>query len=128
MKLVPVLGTLVLLGVVVQLVLGFQLAADVVAVRGIHILFGVVGVILVIGLAIVAKRSKVATIYSKVTISVLSIIALIQVGLGFQLLGGSESLVVLHEVNGFLMFMFSLLVGGITFWSARRNATNALTP
>jgi hypothetical protein len=120
MKLIPVLGTLVLLGAIVQIVLGFQLAADVDAVRGIHVLLGIAGLILVIGLGVVAFRSKAATIYSKATISVLLVVVIAQLGLGSQLLGGTDSLAVVHEANGFLVLLLSLLMGGITFSSAKR--------
>ena len=121
-KPIPVLGTLVLLGAIVQIVFGFQVAADVEAFRGVHILFGIVGLVLVAVLAVIAFRSKSASIYSKLIIVVLTIVVLLQVGLGFQLLGGSESLVVSHEANGLLIVMFSLAMGGVTFMSAKKRS------
>jgi hypothetical protein len=119
-KLVPVSGTLVLLGSIVQIILGFQVAADVDIFRGVHILFGVVGLVLVAVLAVVAVRSKSAVIYSKLIIVVLTIVVLLQVGLGFQLLGGSESLMISHEMNAFLILILSLAMGGVTFMSAKK--------
>lgn len=120
MKPIPILGTVVLIGAVLQVILGFEAANDVEAVRGIHILFGIVGLVLVLILTVIAYKAKAATIYSKLTITLLTIVILAQVVLGFQLLNGAEALVVSHEANGFVIVILSLLTGGITFWSAKR--------
>jgi hypothetical protein len=120
LKPIPVLGTVVLLGAVVQLVLGFVVAGGMDSLVGIHILFGIVGLALVIALAVIAFRAKTATLYSKLTIIILTIVVLAQIGLGFQLLSGAESLVLPHEANGLVVIILSLLMGGITFWSAQR--------
>lgn len=90
------------------------------ALRGTHILLGIIGLILVIALTVIAFRAKTATVYSKLTITILTIVVLVQVGMGFQLLGGAEGLVLSHEANGFVIIILSLLMGGMTFWSARR--------
>ena len=121
-KPVPVLGTLVLLGAIVQIVFGFQVAADIEAFRGVHIVFGIIGLVLVAVLAVIAFRSKSATIYPKLIIVVLAIVVLLQIGLGLQLLGGEESLVVSHEMNGFLIVVLSLAMGGVTFMSAKKHS------
>ena len=120
LKTVPVLGTIVLLGAVVQLILGFVVTGGMDALVGVHMLVGVAGLILVIALAAIAFRAKTATVYSKVTITILTIVVLAQVGLGYQLFNGAEGLAVMHEANGFVVIIVSLLTGGITFWSAKR--------
>jgi hypothetical protein len=120
LKPVPVLGTVVLLGAVVQLILGFVVAGGMDSLVGVHILFGIVGLALVIALLVIAIRTKTATLYSKLAMVILTIVVLAQVGLGVQLLGGAESLALSHEANGFVVIILSLLVGGITFWSAKR--------
>ena len=120
MKLVPILGTLVLLGAVVQVILGLEITAGFDAFTGIHILLGLTGLVLVLVLAGIAFRTKTATIYSKLVITILAVIVLIQVGLGFQLLSGADALALSHEANGFVIIIVSLLMGGITFWTARR--------
>ena len=120
LKLVPVLGTVVLLGAVVQLILGFVVAGGMDSLVGVHILFGIVGLALVVALAAIAFRAKTATLYSKLAMIILTIVVLAQVGLGFQLLSGAKSLALSHEANGFVVIILSLLVGGITFWSAKR--------
>jgi hypothetical protein len=124
-KPVPVLGTLVLLGAIVQIVFGFQVAADIEAFRGVHIILGIIGLVLVAVLAVIAFRSKSAVLYAKVIIGVITIVVLLQVGLGFQLLNGAESLVVSHEINAFLIVVLSLGMGGVTFMSARKHAAVA---
>jgi len=120
LKLVPVLGTVVLLGAVVQFILGFVVAGGMDSLVGVHILFGIVGLALVIALLAIAFRAKTATLYSKLAMIILTIVVLAQVGLGVQLLGGAESLALSHEANGFVVIILSLLVGGITFWSSKR--------
>lgn len=119
-KAVPILGTLVLLGAIIQVALGFQVAGDSEALRGIHMLFGIVGMMLVVALTAIAFRAKTATVYSKITMTIVTIVVLVQVATGFQLLGGAEELVLSHEANGFVIVILSLLMGGITFWSAKR--------
>jgi hypothetical protein len=116
-KTIPVLGTIVLIGAMVQVLIGFQVAADVASLRGIHMLFGVVGLGLVVALVAIALRSKTATIYSKITIVILTLVVLGQVYLGLQLLGGAETMVASHETTAFVVVLLSLLMGGITSWS-----------
>lgn len=120
LKPVPVLGTIVLVGAVIQLVLGFVVAGGMDALVGVHMVLGIAGLILVVALAAIAFRAKTATLYSKVTIILLTIVVLAQAGLGFQLFNGAEGLAVSHEANGFVVIILSLLMGGITFWSAKR--------
>jgi len=120
LKTVPVLGTIVLVGAVIQLILGFVVAGGMDSLVGIHMVFGVLGLILVIALAAIAFRTKTATLYSKIAITILTLVVIAQVGLGVQLLNGADELAVSHEANGVVIIIFSLLMGGITFWSARR--------
>ncbi|MGA2789861.1 MAG: hypothetical protein ABSF00_03715 [Candidatus Bathyarchaeia archaeon] len=120
LKPVPVLGTVVLLGAIVQLILGFVVSGGMDSLVGVHVLFGLVGLALVIVLAVIAFRAKTATLYSKLAMVILTIVVLAQVGLGLQLLSGTESLMLSHEANGFVVVILSLLVGGITFWTAKR--------
>ncbi len=114
------MGTLVLLGAIIEVALGFQLSGGTEALRGIHIVLGIAGLILVVALTVIAFRAKIATVYSNFTITILTIVVLAQVGIGFQLLNGAEELVLSHEANGFVIVILSLLMGGITFWSAKR--------
>ena len=119
-KFVPLLGTLVLIGVVVQVILGFQVAADVPGLRDPHMAIGILGLILVLVLAGFAFKSKTSTIYSKVTMSVMTVVVILQVVLGFQVLSGAEMLVTSHEMTGFLLLLLALLTGGITFWNSKK--------
>ena len=123
MKIIPILGTVVLLGAIVQVALGFQIVAGMDMLRGAHVLIGIVGLVLVLGLTVVAVRAKAASVYSKITIIVLVILVLIQVGLGMELLGGSDALGVLHEANGILIVILSLVTGGLTMQNARHQKT-----
>jgi len=120
-KFVPVLGTVVLVGVIVQIVLGLQITdAGIDSFIGPHILIGVLGLILVITLAITAFRTKTATIFSKLIITILTIVVLLQVALGLQLYQGAEAMMTSHEANGFLILILTLVMGAITMMSARK--------
>jgi heme/copper-type cytochrome/quinol oxidase subunit 4 len=121
-KAVPVLGTLVLIGASAQVALGFQVAGGSESLVGPHILIGIIGLVLVVILTGIAFRAKTATVYSKAVMVVLTLVVLGQVAMGFQLLGGADMLATSHEANGFLVVGLSLLTGGITFWSAKKQA------
>ena len=115
-----------LVGAVVQVVLGFEMAAEVQWLRNVHVGIGIVGIGLVVALAVLAFRAKAGTVYSKVTMTILTIIVLVQFVLGFQLLQGAEALLVSHEAGAFMIMLLALLTGGITFWSGTRK-TRTLT-
>lgn len=119
-RLVPVLGTIVLLGAIVHVVLGFQVAADVQGLRAIHMGIRILGLVLVVGLAVLAFRAGAGIVHSKVVMSILAIIVLVQVVLGFQLLQGADALLVSHEAGAFLIMLLALVTGGITFWNGTR--------
>jgi hypothetical protein len=121
MKLVPVLGTVALVGVIVQIILGLEITgAGVDSFIGPHILLGVLGLVLVVILAITAFRVKTATIYSKLIITILTVVVLLQVGLGFQVLQGADAMIMSHEANGFLILILTLAMGAVTMLSARK--------
>jgi hypothetical protein len=119
-KLVPILGTIVLLGAILQVFMGFQVAADVQGLRDIHMGVGILGLVLVMGLAVLAFKAKVGVVYSKITMTILVIIVLLQIIIGFALLQQNDALLFSHEVNAFLIVALSLLTGGVTFWSGTR--------
>ena len=123
MKTVPVLGTLVLLGAIVQVALGLQIVAGMDELRGVHALIGIAGLVLVIGLTLIAVRAKTASVYTKITMIVLVVLVLIQVGLGMELLGGADALGIAHEANGILIVLLSLVAGGLTMQHARHQKT-----
>ena len=122
MKLAPLLGTVALAGVIVQVILGLEITG-----AGLdnlimpHVLIGVLGLIIIIVLDITAFRAKTATIYSKLIITILTIVVLLQVGLGFQLLQGVDAMITSHEANGFLILILTLLMGGVTMQNARKH-------
>ena len=119
-KYIPILGTLVLIGGIIQLILGFQVAAEVQGLRDVHMGMGVLGLVLIFALTALAFKAKRSAIYSKITMTILTVVVLMQVFLGFQILSGAEAMVVSHEATGFLIVLLSLLTGGITFSSAKR--------
>jgi hypothetical protein len=57
---------------------------------------------------------------AKVTMTILTVVVLLQVILGFQLLQGADALLVSHEAGAFVIVGLSLLTSGITFWSGTK--------
>lgn len=123
MKFAPVLGSLVLFGAIIQIILGFQVSAGVDELIGIHILIGVVGLFLVVTLTAMAFRSKSATIYPKIIMVILTLVVLVQIGLGFQLLNGADALAMSHQANAFVILGLSLLIGTITMKGAKKQSS-----
>jgi heme A synthase len=119
-KLAPVLGSLVLFGVVIQIVLGFQISAGADDLIGAHLLIGVIGLVLVVALTALAFRGKSAPSYAKIIMIILILVVLAQVGLGFQLLSGTDALAISHEANAFVILILSLLMGAVTMKAAKK--------
>jgi hypothetical protein len=122
LKLAPLLGTVALVGVIVQVILGLEITgAGVDNLIMPHVLIGVLGLIIIVVLAITAFRAKTATIYSKLIITILTIVVLLQVGLRFQLLQGVDAMVTSHESNGFLILILTVAMGAVTMQTARKH-------
>jgi hypothetical protein len=119
-KFAPVLGSLVLFGVVIQIVLGFQVSAGADDLIGAHLLIGVIGLVLVVALTALAFRGKSAPSYAKIIMIILILVVLAQVGLGFQLLSGTDALAISHEANAFVILILSLLMGAVTMKAAKK--------
>jgi nucleoside permease NupC len=86
---------------------------------------GILGLVLVIGLAILTSRARTGVACSKITMTILVVIVLVQIVMGFELLLENDALLFSHEGNAFIIVALSLLTGGVTFWSgARRTRTS----
>jgi hypothetical protein len=121
LKLAPLLGTVALVGVIIQVILGLEITgAGIDSLIMPHVLIGVLGLVIIVVLAITAFRAKTATIYSKLIITALTIVVLLQVGLGFQLLQGVDAMITSHEMTGFLTVILTLVMGAVTMQSARK--------
>jgi len=119
-KFAPVLGSLVLFGVVIQIILGFQISAGADELIGTHLLIGIIGLILVLALTALAFRGKSTPSYAKIIMTILTLIVLVQVGIGFQLLNGADALTLSHEANAFVILILSLLMGAVTMKAAKK--------
>ena len=121
MKLAPLLGTVALVGVIVQVIIGLEITgAGVDSLTMPHVLIGILGLVIIIVLAVTAFRTKTATIYSKLIITILTLVILLQVGMGFQLLQGADEMIISHEANGFLILILTIAMGAVTMASARK--------
>jgi len=122
LKIAPLLGTVALVGVIVQVILGLAITgAGIDSLTPPHEVIGILGLIIIIVLAITAFRAKTATIYSKLIITILTVLILLQVGLGFQLLQGADAMIPSHEANGFLILILTAAMGAVTMQNARRH-------
>ena len=119
-KFAPVLGSLVLFGVIIQIILGFQISAGADDLIGAHLLIGVIGLVLVVTLTALAFRERSAPSYAKLIMIILLLVVLAQVGLGFQLLNGGDTLTISHEANAFVILILSLLMGAATMKAAKK--------
>jgi len=123
MKTVPVLGTLVLIGAIIQVGLGLQISwASMDSLIPVHMIIGIAGLVLVLALTVIAVKAKAATSV-KAAMVVLLILVFVQVGMGMQLLGGADQFAIMHETNGILIVLLSLVAGGLTMMNARRQKT-----
>jgi len=121
LKLAPLLGTVALAGVIVQVIMGLEITgAGMDSLIMPHVLIGILGLVIIIVLAVMAFRVTTATIYSKLIITILTIVVLLQVGLGFQLLQGADAMISSHEANGFLILILAVAMGAVTMQSARK--------
>ena len=121
LRLAPLLGTVALVGVIVQVILGLEITgADLDTLTMPHALIGVLGFVLIVVLAVTAFRAKTSTLYSKLIITILTVLVLLQVSLGWQLLQGSDAMIMTHEANGFLILILTLAMGAVTMQNARK--------
>jgi len=122
LKLAPLLGTVALVGVIVQVILGLEITgAGLDTLTMPHALIGVLGFVLIVVLAVTAFRAKTSTLYSKLIITILTVLVLLQVSLGWQLLQGSDAMITSHEANGFLILILTLAMGAVTMQNARKH-------
>jgi hypothetical protein len=115
MKIVPVLGALVLLGLIVQIIIGFIGETY----SSIHTILGFAGAAVAILFVIVALKSKTATKVSKTIMFVFLVLVLSQTYLGFTVMT-TDTLRTSHLYTAFTILIVALAAAGIT---ARRKAT-----
>jgi hypothetical protein len=99
-------GTLVMVGSIGQLILGFLVGGGVTSLRTIHQGIGVLGLFSVLILTGLILKVESLSVSLKLFAVALTVILIAQVYVGFEILGGAESLVVAHEVNGLLVVVF----------------------
>ena len=81
---------------------------------------GIFDLVLVVALAVLAFRARSRIAYSKITMTVLTIIVVLQVFLGFQLSQGADVMLMSHEATVFAIVLLALVTGGMTYWSSTR--------
>lgn len=114
----------VLLGVIIQVGLGYSVAGGATRLKEIHTYVGYVGPALGVILTVVAWKSKTATAASKGLMATFLITLVIQVWMGQDLLLGSLRFVRYHEALGILLFVLAMGEAAVTSMSARRRHKN----
>lgn len=113
MKIVPILGAAVIVGLLLQIYLGFSVAGGALS-QSIHIAIGLVGLAIAVAFVALSLRSKTATKASKITMIVFLILVLAQTWLGFSVMTGSGSLATSHTYTGIAVLAVALVAAGIT--------------
>lgn len=113
MKIVPILGAAVIVGLLLQIYLGFSTAGGALG-QSIHIAMGFVGLAVAVAFVVLALRSKTATKASKITMIVFLILVLAQAWLGFSAMTGSGRLATSHTYTGIAVLIVALIAAGIT--------------
>lgn len=109
MKIVPVLGALVLFGIILQIILGF--AGE--GYSSLHIPIGLAGTAFAVLFVAVSLRSKTATRATKITMLIFLILVLSQTYLGFTVMT-TNTLRTSHLYTGFAILIVALAAAGIT--------------
>ena len=109
MKIIPVLGALVLFGLILQIILGFAGGAY----SSIHIPLGFAGVGFAVLLVATALRSKTATRWSKITMAIFLVLVLSQTYLGYGVMT-TDTLHNSHTYTAFTILIVGLAAAGIT--------------
>ena len=124
MKLVPILGAAVIVGLLLQIYLGFSASGGAIS-QSIHVGIGLVGLAIAIAFVALAFRSKSATMASKVTMVVFLVLVLAQTYLGFSVMTGASRFTTFHTLTGIGVLVVALVAAGIT---ARRRPSPPKPP
>lgn len=117
MKLFPILGGLILLGVLVQIVLGFAVERGTAGLSGIHASIGIAGLALVLlATALAWMRRTTAPLPNILLMAIVLVVVVVQVGLGLSMLFGSATdiLIASHEGTAFLILALVIVEAFLT--------------
>ncbi|MBM3898216.1 MAG: hypothetical protein FJ358_06825 [Thaumarchaeota archaeon] len=109
MKIVPVLGASVLLGLIVQIIIGFIGGIY----SSLHTFLGFAGIAFAVLFVVIALRSKKATKTSRITMLVFLALVLSQTYLGFTVLT-TNTLRTSHLYTAFTILIVAIAAAGIT--------------
>jgi|GEM_PF-874680 heme A synthase len=121
MKLVGIIGTLIFLGIIIQIPLGYIVATN----RNylpIHIGIGILGLILIGYELFYALKSNKQSV--KILNSLALLLVLIQIGIGSNMIeNDSETLSIAHQANAYILLIIIGVIGYLTFSTARKEKT-----
>lgn len=118
MKLVGIIGTLIFLGIIIQIALGYLVAANK-SYLPIHIGIGIIGLILIGYELFYALKSNKQNV--KILNSIALLLVLIQIGIGSSMIENeSEPLNIAHQANAYILLIVIGIIGYLTFTAARK--------
>lgn len=118
MKLVGIIGTLIFLGIIVQIALGYLVATNK-SYLSIHIGIGIIGLILIGYELFYALKSNKQSV--KILNSIALLLVLIQIGIGSSMIENeSEFLSIVHQANAYILLIVIGIIGYLTFTAARK--------
>lgn len=120
MKIIPVIGSIILVGTFVQIWLGYTVSGGAINLRDAHSLIGYIGLAFAAILTYVAWTRATATRASQIAMSLLLILVIAQVWLGIQVLGGYRGLLLSHEYTAFAIAILVVAQSAITSIASRR--------
>ena len=119
MRIIPVIGGLVILGVVVQLLLGYSLGSAS-YLRNLHTILGIIGLTVIAGLAALAITRGTASNASRIVMALLTLFVASQVWLGVQRLGGGSYLAASHQYTGLVILGLVTIQAFISYTSHKK--------
>jgi len=123
MKLVGIIGTLIFLGIIIQIALGYFVAINR-SYLPIHIGIGIIGLILIGYELFYALKSNKQSVKILNTIALL--LVLIQIGVGSSMIEReSEILSMTHQTNAYILLIVIGIIGYLTFTAARKEKTTS---
>lgn len=119
MRLVGIISISIGAGVIIQLILGLNIARGLYSLRDLHALLGILGLILVLYLFYYSIRYS-ASMYLKIASGATFFVTFIQVALGLHLYMASSIFIsTLHLYTGVLLIILIAVSGAISMRSAR---------
>ncbi len=118
MKLVGIIGTLIFLGIIIQIILGYIITTYHYYLPA-HISIGIIGLLLIAYELFYALKSN--NKYVKILNAMALFLVLLQVGIGLNMLMNDSGILnVIHQTNAYILLIVIGTLGYLTFSASRK--------